>query len=258
MGFFMGTTEFNFSKFILVCIGGFLITGASNALNQLFEKDTDKLMKRTENRPLPASRIEPVEAMGVAVILAALGMILLLQLNVLTAVLGFLSLALYAFVYTPLKKITPFSVFVGAIPGALPPLIGYVAATGSVDFIAVLLFCIQFIWQFPHFWSIAWVLDDDYRRAGFKLLPSAGGCDRQSAFNVMIYTAGLLPMALIPWFFNVTGNISAIIITLITILFILQTFKLLKHLNNKSAASVMFGSFIYLPIIMICLVLDKI
>jgi protoheme IX farnesyltransferase len=165
---------------------------------------------------------------------------------------------LYCFVYTPLKRVGAIAVFVGAIPGALPPLLGWVAATGRISYEALLIFGIQFIWQFPHFWAIAWVADEDYKKAGFKLLPLGGKKDMNTAIQIMIYTLFLLPLGLLPAVFGLTGIHSAFVVTICGVLFLAQTFSLMKTVSRESAMRIMFGSFLYLPIVQIALLLDKI
>ncbi len=181
-----------------------------------------------------------------------------IHFNLLTALLSLLSLILYAFVYTPLKRVGPIAVFVGAIPGALPPMIGWVAVSNGITTEALILFGIQFIWQFPHFWAIAWVAFEDYAKAGFKLLPSSNGRDLNTAFNIMIYTLFLIPISLLPMYIGLTGITSGIIVTIAGILFLMQTFYLMKKCDTKAAKWMMFGSFLYLPIVQIAFVLDKI
>jgi heme o synthase len=247
------------SSFFLFCVGSFLITAAANTINQIIEIDSDKLMSRTFNRPLPSGRLNTFESSIFAFVSSVLGFfILYTYLNPLTAFLGLLSLVLYAFAYTPLKRVTPWAVFVGAFPGALPPLIGWVGATGDLTIYAFIIFGIQFIWQFPHFWAIAWVLDDDYKKAGIKLLPSGGGRNLNTAFQIMIYTLFLIPFGLLPANFGMTGMVSAAVTTLCGVLFLAQTFYLMKDGSNRSAKKIMFGSFLYLPIVQIALLLDKI
>jgi protoheme IX farnesyltransferase len=165
---------------------------------------------------------------------------------------------LYSFVYTPLKRVGPIAVFVGAIPGALPPLLGWTAATGHISYEAMIIFGIQFIWQFPHFWAIAWVADEDYKRAGFKLLPCGGQKDLNTAIQIMIYTLFLIPLGLLPATFGITGIHSAIAVTICGVLFLAQTFSLMKSGDRRSALKIMFGSFLYLPIVQIAYLLDKI
>ena len=260
MGYYLGTYgQSSWAILGWLFLGGFLVTGASNAINQILEKDTDKLMSRTSSRPLPAGRMSMAEAIISAGIMSIAGIsILWFALNQLCGFLGTIALLSYAFLYTPLKKISSISVFVGAIPGALPPLIGWVAATGSIGLVGVLLFSIQFIWQFPHFWAIAWVLDDDYKKAGFRMLPSRGGKDKFSAFQTLAYSAMLIPIGLLPYFLGFTGWISAVIVVLAGLMLVWPSARLYIFVDNKSASKLMFSSFIYLPIVLLALVLDKI
>lgn len=264
-GYMLGTTHFNWGVFIMLFVGGFLISGASIIINQIKEKDLDKLMKRTQNRPLPTGTLSVNEAAIFSFIIGLIGFtILAVATNWLTVLLSFISLVLYAYVYTPLKRVGPIAVFVGAIPGALPPLIGWVAATGTISMEAMIIFSLQFVWQFPHFWAIAWVADEDYKKAGFKLLPSAGGKNLNTAFQIMIYTLFLIPMGLLPAKMGITGINSAFIVTLMGALFLAQTLYLMKKCyagetdTRKAALLIMFGSFLYLPIVQISFLLDKI
>lgn len=259
-GYILGDrgVSFGWSGFLGLALGGFLISGASCAANEILERDLDKLMKRTQNRPLPLKLISLQEALWVTSIVAVLGVALLwIFTNPLTTWLGVLSMILYVFVYTPLKRVGPIAVFVGAIPGALPPLLGWTAATGSITHEALIIFGIQFIWQFPHFWAIAWVGDEDYKAAGFKLLPSGGGKDLNTAIQIMIYTLFLLPLGLLPSYFGLTGMTSGIVATVCGVLFLAQTFSLMKDCSRKSALRIMFGSFLYLPVVQIAYLLDK-
>ncbi len=265
-GYALGSTgAINWMTLIMLGLGGFLISGASVTINQIVEKDLDRLMNRTKNRPLPAYKIKPIEANWVAIISGLMGVMLLLKFtNPLTVLLSLLSLVLYSFVYTPLKRVGPIAVFVGAIPGALPPLLGWIAATGSIGYEALVIFGIQFIWQFPHFWAIAWVSHDDYQKAGFKLLPSGGKKDFHTAIQIMIYTLFLLPMGLLPAKFGITGINSALVVTICGVLFLTQTLLLMRDClsdeekSKKSALKIMFGSFIYLPVVQIAFIIDKI
>ncbi len=242
-----------------LCLGGFLVSGASITINQIIEKDLDKLMSRTMDRPLPTRKLSVTEAMVFAMIIAALGLaILMVFTNTLTTLLSLLSMVLYSFVYTPLKRVGPIAVFVGAVPGALPPLLGWTAATGVITYEALIIFGIQFIWQFPHFWAIAWVADEDYKKAGFKLLPSGGKKDVNTAIQIMIYTLFLIPLGLLPAKIGITGIDSAIIVTVCGVLFLSQTFALMKNGTRKSALRIMFGSFLYLPIVQIAYLLDMV
>lgn len=241
----------------MLCIGSFLITGAANTINQIKEKEYDKLMKRTAGRPLPTGALSNQEATIYTLLLALVGTVLLVvYVNVLTAALSLLSLVLYAYIYTPLKRTTAFCVFVGAFPGALPPLIGWAAATNSITIEALVIFGIQFIWQFPHFWAIAWIAHEDYTNAGFKMLP--GDKNINTAFQIMIYTLFLIPLGLLPSQFGITGFASAIVTTCMGVLFLAQTFYLMKTGTNRAALFMMFGSFIYLPVVQIALLMDRI
>ncbi len=243
----------------VLTIAGFLLSGASVAINQVIEKDFDALMERTKSRPLPTGKLTISEALIFSVICAITSIVLLWAFtNWLTVLLSIISMLLYCFAYTPLKRVGPIAVFVGAFPGALPPLLGWVAATGQISHEAMIIFGIQFIWQFPHFWAIAWVADDDYKRAGFKLLPSGGGKDLNTAIQIMIYTMFLIPLGLLPATFGITGLNSAIVATVCGVAFFSQTFGLLKTGSRQSALRIMFGSFIYLPIVQIAYLLDKI
>jgi heme o synthase len=258
-GYVLGSSQLNLFTLTMVFIGGFLLSGGSVIINQIIEKDLDKLMSRTMNRPLPTNRLTVQEAIIFSVICLAVGTgLLLMYTNLLTTVLSLISMILYSFVYTPLKRVGPIAVFVGAIPGALPPLLGWTAATGYISHEALIIFGIQFIWQFPHFWAIAWVADDDYKKAGFKLLPSNGKKDLNTAIQIMIYTLFLIPMGLLPATFGITGINSAIIATVCGVIFFAMTFSLMKSGDRKSALKIMFGSFLYLPIVQIAYLLDKV
>ena len=260
MGFLLAPGKpFALQQFIALIVGGFMVTGSSNAFNQIIEKDLDKLMQRTQDRPLPSGRMSVSEAFILAAFMGVVGIaILYLCINSLSAILGTLALGLYTLVYTPLKRVSPFAVFVGAFPGAIPPMLGWVAATNHLDITAWILFSIQFIWQFPHFWAIAWVLDDDYKKAGFKMLPSPGGRDKSSAFQTMVYAFSLIPMAFVPHYFHMVNFYTALVISICSILFFFQSVTLYKNCDIASAKKLMFGSFIYLPVVQIALVLGKI
>lgn len=259
MGFLLASEgEINWGKLCLLILGGFLVTASSNGINQVVERHLDKLMTRTSSRPIPDSRMRVSEALLVSILMGVVGILILsFGMNLLSGIFGAFALLSYVFIYTPMKRKTPFAVFAGAIPGAIPPLLGYVAVTGHLDITAYLLYAIQFIWQFPHFWSIAWVLDDDYKKAGFKMLPSAGGRDKKSAYQALIYTLALIPLGLLPVYFNVSGYISAIVITLCGVLFMMQSIQLYRECSIKAATRLMFGSFLYLPLVQIAMVYDK-
>jgi protoheme IX farnesyltransferase len=258
-GFVLASDNTNFFTLFMLFLGGFLLSGASVTINQVIEKDYDKLMTRTMNRPLPTARVSVREAIIFSILCFVLSIAILAACsNLLTVALAVLSMIMYCFVYTPLKRVGAIAVLVGALPGALPPLLGWVAATGRISYEALLIFGIQFIWQFPHFWAIAWVADDDYKKAGFKLLPFGGKKDLNTAIQIMIYTLFLVPLGLLPAVFGLTGIHSAFVVTICGVLFLAQTFSLMKNVSRESALRIMFGSFLYLPIVQIALLLDKI
>jgi protoheme IX farnesyltransferase len=259
IGYMLGQRDFSWTQALLVMLGGLLVTGSANIINQIHERELDKLMTRTAKRPLPLGIITPAAAWVFCVMLGVIGLALLWYcFNPLTAGLSLLSLILYGFIYTPLKTISPVCVAVGAIPGGLPPLSGWVAATGHLGVEAWVLFGIQFMWQFPHFWAIAWVADDDYKRAGFKMLPTPGNRDLRTAFQIMTYTLLLIPLSLLPLEFKISGPTSAFVAVICGILFLLLTVQLMRTQSRKAALRIMFASFLYLPIVQIALVLDKI
>jgi protoheme IX farnesyltransferase len=248
----------SWTKMVLFCLASVGITGAANIINQILEKDLDKMMKRTQGRPLPSGRVTVEQAIVWAIFLGVASLfIFVVYFNMISALLALLSLVLYGFVYTPLKRVGPIAVFVGAFPGAFPPMIGWVAATNHFGLEPGILFAIQFFWQFPHFWAIAWVLDDDYKRAGFKLLPANGLKDADTTMQIMIYTLFLLPVGWLPYKLGMTGINSAFIATVFGVLFLAQTFHLMRKCTDKTARQLMFGSFIYLPIVQIAFLLDK-
>lgn len=255
--YFTVTKEYHWQHIIAICVGGFLVTAAANGFNQIIEKELDKLMERTRLRPIPTGNLSVNQAFLICSLFGITGTILLWAFtNPLCGILGFVSIILYALIYTPLKKVTPFSVFIGAFPGALPTLIGAIAGTdgfGNITFFALLLFFIQFFWQFPHFWAIAWVSHDDYQRAGFFMLPSKGGRDRSSRSQILVYTLSLFPISLTPYFFNYTGWISATIVSVMGLVFIYQAYNLYKSGTIEDARKLMFGSFIYLPLVQLAL-----
>lgn len=252
LGYLIAGDTFNPKTFIFLLIGGFCITAASNGLNQIFERELDKLMKRTMQRPLPKEKMSVTEAYVLVVVFAISGTLFLwFGTNPLCTVLSLSSLVIYSFIYTPVKRISSIAVFIGAIPGALPPLLGYVAVKGTIDYMAILLFATQFMWQFPHFWAIAWRVHEDYQKAGFDLLPFKSGHSKQNAFQILLYTLFLIPVSLIPVFMGYTNIISGIIIGLSGIAFLIPAMRLYKTLSMKDASLLMFTSFIYLPVVQI-------
>jgi protoheme IX farnesyltransferase len=242
-------------NWVILIIGGFLVTAAANCFNEIIEKDYDRLMRRTMDRPIPAGRMNTGQALVLGLFMGIFGTILLSKLNIVTGLLSVFSIVLYAFAYTPMKRLSPIAVFVGAIPGALPPLIGYVAAHERIDSIAVLLFSIQFIWQFPHFWAIAWVLDDDYKLAGFRLLPS-GKRDLTSAIITFIFTLILVPVSLLPTFYHFGGMYVGAVSLVFSLGFLALAFMLLLRRNIDAAKKLMYGSFIYLPVVQLMFLFD--
>jgi heme o synthase len=258
-GYCFAVKNFDWLNLLLFSIAAIGTTGAANIINQIIEIEYDKLMKRTENRPLPSGRLTVNQAIGFCVVLTVISIsIFLVYFNLRACALAILSMILYGFVYTPLKRVGPIAVFVGAVPGAFPPMIGWVAATNHFSLEPGILFAIQFFWQFPHFWAIAWVLDDDYKKAGFKLLPSKGGKDLNTAIQMMIYTLCLLPLTWLPYYLGMTGINSGFVAMVFGVLFLAQTFHLMRKCTDKTALQLMFGSFLYLPIVQIAFLLDKI
>ena len=240
-----------------LCVAGTLLTGASNAFNQVLEVREDALMKRTADRPLVKGVLSSSEAVIAAFLAAGVATLMLwLQFGALTSILGFLSLFMYVALYTPMKKVTSWAVFVGAFPGAFPPMLGYVAAMGRFDLGAGLLFAMQFIWQFPHFWAIAWVLDEDYRRAGFKLLPGGGSPDGKSAALILLYTLFVIPVGMLPWVFGFTGIAAMVVAVLGGLVMVVPAVRLFLTRDKKDARRLMFASFLYLPMVQLAYVLD--
>jgi len=239
-------------------LGGFAITAASNTLNQILERELDPLMYRTRNRPLAAGRIPVQEAWIFAIVVGIGGLAILgITQNFQAFLLGLVALLLYAFVYTPLKRISSFGVVIGGIPGAVPPLLGYIAFTDHIGPQAWILFALQFAWQFPHFWAIAWILHEDYCRAGFKMLPYTGGKNSRNASTILIYTLILIPLSLLPYQYHLVGIPGFILISLSGIMMSICAFYLFREESDKAAKRLMFASFIYLPVVQLALVFDK-
>ena len=245
----------DWTKWLILIAGGFLVTSAANCFNEVIEVDLDKLMTRTKDRPMPAGHMTTGQGLVSGLVMGMLGTWLLGKLNIETGLLSVFSIFLYAFAYTPLKRKSPIAVFVGAIPGALPPLIGYVAAHGKIDEIVVILFLVQFVWQFPHFWSIAWVLDDDYKKAGFRLLPTTKR-DKTSAFITFLSTLVLIPVSLLPTFYGFGGYYIAGVSLVAGLIFAWLAFKMWVNMDLASARKVMFCSFFYLPLVQVILFFD--
>ncbi|MBC7615563.1 MAG: protoheme IX farnesyltransferase [Pedobacter sp.] len=254
----------NWTNWLILIVGGFLVTSAANCFNEIIEVDLDKLMSRTKDRPMPAGRMTTGQGLVLGLVMGIVGTSMLVRLNLETGLLSVFSIFLYAFAYTPLKQKSPIAVFVGAIPGALPPLIGYIAAIGGqskigyvpVDYeIALILFLIQFVWQFPHFWAIAWVLDDDYKLAGFRLLPTKKR-DKTSAIVTFISTLVLIPVSLLPTIRGFGGFYIAGVSILAGIAFSYYAYQLMVKLDLPSARRLMFCSFFYIPLVQLVLLFN--
>jgi protoheme IX farnesyltransferase len=259
-GYFLGAYQLDIFSILLLAFGGYCMVGASNAYNQVIERDLDALMKRTKNRPLPAGRMSVTFALTTAILMTILGVVALYLLNPKTALFGAISIFLYTSVYTPLKTITPLSVFVGAIPGAIPFMLGWVAATNEFGIEPGTLFMIQFFWQFPHFWALGWMLDDDYKRGGFKMLPT-GKKDVGTAFQIILYTIWMIVISIMP-VFGFTGRLllsipAAIIILLMGLGMLYFAFKLYENRDNASARKLMLASVSYITLMQLVFVLDK-
>jgi protoheme IX farnesyltransferase len=256
--YLFGAEHINGLTLSMMVLGGFLVTASSNGFNQIMERDLDKLMARTCDRPLPSGRMSLRQAYTISIVTGLVGLVFLtVWVSPICGALGAFALISYTLVYTPLKRKTPFAVFVGAFPGAVPPLLGWVAATGRFDVGAWLVFGLQFMWQFPHFWAIAWVLHDDYLKAGFKMLPSSKGRGKESAFQIMVYTLSLLPMVLLPNFFHLTGLVATILSVVLSLLFSWQAIRVYRACTVASAGQLMFGSFAYLPLVQLIMYIDK-
>lgn len=262
-GYLLGVESWNSQNWLtllLLVIGGYCMVGASNVFNQIIEKDLDALMDRTKNRPLPSGTITKQNAFILGVVLTVLGLGILYAVNAKTAMFGAISIFLYVSLYTPLKTMTPLSVFVGAFPGAIPYMLGWVAATGSFGIEAGTLFIIQFFWQFPHFWAIGWFLYDDYKKAGFFMLPT-GKRDKKTALQIILYTIWMIIASVIPAF-GYTGKlfltkISAVIVVALGLWMLIYAFKLYKEMDAKTARKLMIVSVSYISLLQIVFILDK-
>jgi len=248
----------DWKEIIYLMVGGTLVTAASNGSNQIWERELDVLMKRTQNRPLPQGWMSVSEAYIVCVVSLLVGSVLLYLINWQSCVLGLLAYISYVFMYTPLKRITPWAVFVGAFPGAIPPFLGAIAATDKFGFLPGILFFVQFTWQFPHFWAIAWVVYDDYKKAGFSLLPSKTGKSKHSAFQIMLYSLALIPFSLVPWILGWTGTTTLIVASTLGVGFFIYAYRLYVSCEEADARKLMFASFVYLPIIQFVYVFDRV
>ena len=259
-GYLLAVDQIEVSILLGLFFGGFAMVGASNAFNQWIEKDKDALMDRTKNRPLPAGRMNNLTALVIASLLTLLGIFILNNINFKTALFGALSIFIYTCVYTPLKSVTPLSVFVGAFPGAIPFMLGWVAATGSFGVEPGILFMVQFFWQFPHFWAIGWMLDDDYKKAGFKMLPT-GNPDRATAFQIVFYTLWTIIISITPYtHFSGALTLSmgtVVCLVLIGVYFLYHALKLMQKKSKEAARKLMYASIAYISLLQIIYVLDK-
>jgi protoheme IX farnesyltransferase len=259
-GYFLGAYQIDLFSVLLLAFGGYCMVGASNAFNQIIERDLDALMNRTKNRPLPSGRMTVPTALTIAILMTILGIVALYVLSPKTAMFGAISIFLYTCVYTPLKTITPLSVFVGAIPGAIPFMLGWVAATNSFGIEPGTLFLIQFFWQFPHFWALGWMLDEDYKKGGFKMLPTLKK-DKTTALQIILYTIWMILVSVMP-VFGFTGRLvlsspAAIIILILGLAMLFFALRLYTKGDNKSARSLMLASVTYISLIQIIFVVDK-
>jgi len=250
--------EYDWMMIILLFVGGLLVTGSANAVNQIVVKDTDAMMKRTASRPIASGRMSAGEGWAFVIISLVIGIFILVYFfNWLSAITALFSWFVYAYLYTPLKKISSISVLVGAIPGALPCLIGWAAGNDDLGLGGWLLFAIQFFWQFPHFWAIAWIAHKDYTAAGFKLMPSTQGPTKYSAIQSVIYSLVLVPVGILPYLNGMSGIVSFWIVLAANLFMVAQCVRLYREMNVKAARRVMFSSYIYLPIVLLALLGDK-
>ncbi len=252
LGVYKAPAEFSWLAFFGLALGGMLVTASANGFNQVIERDTDKMMSRTQNRPVADGRMSVNDALVFSAVCGVLGLFTLVFLvNERAALLSLLSLFVYTLCYTPLKKQTPMAVFVGAIPGALPPAIGWVAAIGHIDIMAWIFFLVQFFWQFPHFWAIAWMLEDDYRKAGYTLLPSYEGRSKRNAVQIISYSIMLMLISLYPLLIGFSSINSLFVIIPLSIFLIYRAIHLYRHMTVESAKSLMFSSLLYMPSILL-------
>ena len=259
-GYLLAPVQPDALSLFLLAFGGYCMVGASNAYNQVIEKDLDALMNRTKNRPIPSGRMSVKKAMTIAVVMTLLGIVALYYLNPKTAMFGAISIFLYTSVYTPLKTKTPLAVFVGAFPGAIPFMLGWVAAMNDFGIEPGTLFMIQFFWQFPHFWALGWMLDEDYKKGGFKMLPT-GKKDKGTALQIIMYTIWMIVISVIPAF-GITGQLSlsvpaAILVFLMGMVMLIFAFQLYKKRDNVSARKLMLASVSYITLMQIVFVVDK-
>ena len=261
ISYLLGAAEVNYIQLFYLISGGILIVSSSNIFNQIIERDLDKLMKRTQNRPLPKNEITPIAALFLAIVTSVIGLIFMYFINIKVAILAALSIFLYTAVYTPMKLISPFSVFIGAIPGAFPFMIGWVAATNHIGIEALTLFLMQFFWQFPHFWSIGWSQSSDYEKAGFKMLPT-GKKDKSTSAQILFYSIWAVLISILPYF-GITGELKLSIIGVLVVIIlgsylIYKSYILFLDGKNENAKKLMLTSVIYLTLVQLTFLFDKI
>ena len=259
-GYVLATDNVDFFDILLLLFGGYCMVGASNSFNQIIEKDKDALMDRTKYRPLPTKKISTSNAFWISVVLTLIGLIVLYTINYKTAYFAAVSVFIYTCIYTPLKPITPLSVFVGAIPGAIPFMLGWVAATNQFGIEPGALFMIQFFWQFPHFWALGWMLDDDYKKAGFNMLPT-GKKDKNTAFQIILYVIWTMIISVFPYT-GLTGNLSlsiygAIIVLVLGLIMLIFAFNLYNRMDINSARKLFYFTILYLTSIQLVYIFDK-
>ena len=260
ISYFLGSESINFIDLILLLTGGFLIVSSSNIFNQIIERDLDKLMNRTKDRPLPKNKIKINTALFLAITSGILGIIFMYLINIKVAILAAVSIFLYTAVYTPMKLVTPLAVFVGAIPGAFPFMIGWVAATNQIGIEAITLFLMQFFWQFPHFWSIGWSQSDDYKKAGFKMLPT-GKKDKSTSAQILFYSIWAVIISIVP-FFGITGDLrlslfGLIFVIILGVFLVYKSYLLFIDGKNENAKRLMLTSIVYLTLVQLTFLLDK-
>ena len=261
ISYLLGAADVNYIQLFYLISGGILIVSSSNIFNQIIERDLDKLMKRTQNRPLPKNEITPIVALFLAIVTSVIGLIFMYLINIKVAILAALSIFLYTAVYTPMKLISPFSVFIGAIPGAFPFMIGWVAATNHIGIEALTLFLMQFFWQFPHFWSIGWSQNSDYEKAGFKMLPT-GKKDKSTSAQILFYSIWAVLISILPYF-GITGELKLSIIGVLVVIIlgsylIYKSYILFLDGKNENAKKLMLTSVIYLTLVQLTFLFDKI
>jgi protoheme IX farnesyltransferase len=261
ISYFLGSESINFIDLTYLLTGGILIVSSSNIFNQIIERDLDKLMNRTKNRPLPKNKIKINTALLLAITTGVLGIVLMYLINIKVAILAAASIFMYTAIYTPMKLVSPLAVFVGAIPGAFPFMIGWVAATNQIGIEAITLFLMQFFWQFPHFWSIGWSQSDEYKKAGFKMLPT-GKKDKSTSAQILFYSIWAVIISIVP-FFGITGNLrlslfGLIFVIILGVFLVYKSYLLFIDGNNENAKRLMLTSIVYLTLVQLTFLLDKV